>query len=154
MSDPSPPPRAFDAGAGGAGPRGRLQIEHRLERLELDLDQLGAVLGERLALGDHDRDRLAGVDDLLARQRLVRAARARSHDREIRCGQHRDDARQRQGGVGANARDHRVRLVRQHEPGVQQPRDRLSAAKRVVPRTFGSESRRGVETPIAVIRTP
>ena len=41
-----------------------LGIDHRLERLVLDLDQLGAILGDVAAVGEHRRHRLADVADL------------------------------------------------------------------------------------------
>ena len=41
-------------------------IGDRRQRLEIDIDQRGSVLGEIAAVGDHDRDRLADIADLVA----------------------------------------------------------------------------------------
>ena len=55
-----------------AGRRGRHLIEHRLERVVLDDDQVGRFLGDVRVGGKHDGDRLADVADLLERQnRLI-----------------------------------------------------------------------------------
>ena len=67
----------FDPRSGRARSGGGFEVEDGLERIELDLDKLDGVLRDRLALGDHDRQRLAGVDDLLARRAARRAARGR-----------------------------------------------------------------------------
>ena len=116
--------RRLDPRAGRARSGGRLELDDGLERIELDLDELGAVLRDRLVLGDHDRQRLAGVDDLLARERLIQPSRAGGFERQIGGGQDGDDAGQCARRVGRDRRDHRVRLVRQHQAGVQQPDDR------------------------------
>ena len=77
-----------------AGGERRLDVEHRRQRIGVDDDQRGAVLGGRLGLGDHERDRLAGPDDLLARQRLRGAAGA-AGQRQVGGREHGDDARHR-----------------------------------------------------------
>ena len=85
------------SGARRAGPRSGLEVDDRLQRLELHLHQRGAVLGLGLGLGHDQRHRLAGVDDLLARERLVQPALARGDDGQVAGGEHRDHARQRPG---------------------------------------------------------
>ena len=117
-----------------------LEVEHGLERLELGPDELGCVSCRRFGLGDDDRDRLACVDDLLARERLAGAARAGRLDLQIRRGQDLDHA-----GRGARLRrldrnDPRVSFVREHEPSCSSPTTGRSSAKRVSPRTLRSES--------------
>ena len=47
-----------------------LDVDRRCERLVLDDDELRAVLRGGVGLGDDDRNRLAGEDDLLAGERL------------------------------------------------------------------------------------
>ena len=47
------------------------RIDERLEQLVVDLDQRERVLGEVARLGDGDRHRLAGVADLLDRDRVL-----------------------------------------------------------------------------------
>ena len=78
-----------------ARPGGGLEVHHRLERLELHVDERGAVLGLGLGLGDDHRHRLAGVDHLVACERLIEPALARGDDRQVAGGEHRDDARAR-----------------------------------------------------------
>ena len=53
---------------GGARRDRGAQVRHRRQRLELDLDALRRVLGDRAALRDHHRDRIADVADLVAHQ--------------------------------------------------------------------------------------
>ena len=72
-----PRPRRLTRASGASGQHGASSVDDRRERLVLDDDRLGAVLGGRLGLGDDQRDRLAGEDDLLARERLRRPVRAR-----------------------------------------------------------------------------
>ncbi len=55
--------------------RRRTGIEHGLERLVVDLDELGPVLGERPGLGDDERDRLARVPHLSPREHRVTRVR-------------------------------------------------------------------------------
>ena len=71
-------PRADVAGhvvvhqvVGGAG---RLDADDRRQELVLDPDPADRVLGDVAVVGDHERDRLAHVVDLFARQRVLRAA--------------------------------------------------------------------------------
>ncbi len=110
-------------GEGRVGVGGGLEIEHGRERLQFDLDSLRTVLGAGLGLGDDDRDRLAGVQDLGLGQWLVGPAGAGGLDREVLSGQDGRDA----GGcfrrLGADRRDQRVRLVGEDEPRMEQPRN-------------------------------
>ena len=53
----------------GRGRRDR--VHERLEQLVVDLDELERVLGQVARLGDGDRDRLAGVADLVDRDRVL-----------------------------------------------------------------------------------
>ena len=45
---------------------GGARVDDRVERLVLDLDELGGVLGQRARVGHDERDRLAGVAHLVA----------------------------------------------------------------------------------------
>jgi hypothetical protein len=91
-----------------------------LELLGVDDHLVDAVLGGGLGLGDHDRDRLAREDDLLACERLAGAAALSGGDRQIGGGQHGDHARHRLGRLGVDRPDARVRVPGQHQAGVQQ----------------------------------
>ena len=97
--------------ARGAGQDGSLDVGHGLYVLEFDVDQLDRVGGERLGLGDRDRDRLPGVHDLLAGERIFRPARAFGDDRQIVGGEHGDDAGQLPGGGRVDRLDQRVGVV-------------------------------------------
>ena len=112
--------RGRDAHERRVGGQRGLQIEYGRERVGVDDDERGAVLGRGLGFGDHERNRLAGPHDLLARERL-RGAAGTADERQIRGGEHRDDARQIQRRAAVDARDPGVRLGGQHRPRVQQP---------------------------------
>ena len=101
---------------------GGLEIEHRLDRLELDDHPLQAIGGMGLGIGHHDRQRLAGVEDLFAGQRLKRAAAPLARHGEVVGGEHRDHSGRLQRGRCVDRSDRRVRLVGEHQAGVQQPR--------------------------------
>ena len=62
--------RAVDVACGAREPHQRLRrvprLEHRIERLVVDFDELGAVLGERACLGDDGRHRLPNVQHFVA----------------------------------------------------------------------------------------
>ncbi len=109
---------------------GLLEVHDRVQRLVLDEDELRAVLGCRLALGDDDRDGLAREHDLVARQGLRRAV-ASADRRDVPCREHRDHARHLEGGFAVHGTNARVRFRREHGPRVQQPVD---VAVRRVPR--------------------
>ncbi len=51
-------------------------IGDRRQRLEIDLDQRGGVLGEIAAVGHHDRDRLADEADFVLGEAVRHAAPA------------------------------------------------------------------------------
>ena len=85
-----------------AGGQRGLDVEHGGERLGVDDDQRGAVLGRGLGLGDHERDRLAGPHDLLAREWLGGAAGA-AGQRQVGGGEHGDDARDLERGAAVDA---------------------------------------------------
>ena len=58
-------------------------VDDRLQRLVVDVDQLGRVLGEVAALGDDQRDRVADEAHLVVGQRRARASRAVPADRGV-----------------------------------------------------------------------
>ena len=66
-----------------AGRERLLAVEHERQRLVLDRDQLGGVLGERAGVGDHRRDPFARIARDLDRERMAR------HVRRIEAGQQR-----------------------------------------------------------------
>ena len=100
-----------------------LDVDDRGERLVLDDDDLGAVLGRRLGLRDDERDRLSGEDDLLARERLGRAVGAGRREREVRRQEDGDDTGYGQRGLLVDASDARVRLGREDGTRMQQAVD-------------------------------
>ena len=132
---------------GGAGVERLFRIEHRRQRLEIELDQLRRVLGGIAVRRDDDRDRLADVADLVmgqqrllridelvlhqrrpfARQRELRVGHRRQHARELGPGQHKGNAGRRGGArhidrldarMGLRTSDqHRMQHVRQFEIG-------------------------------------
>ena len=58
-----------------AGSRGSAIVAHRRQDLEIDLHRRGGVLRQVAVGRDHDRDGLADITDLVARQRELRARR-------------------------------------------------------------------------------
>ena len=101
----------------------RLDVDDCRERLVVDDDGLGAVLGGGLGLGDDERDGLTGEDDLLARERLGGAVGAGRRDREVGRGEHGDDTRNREGRLLVDATDPRMSLGREDGSRVQQAVD-------------------------------
>ena len=76
------------------------QIDHRRQRLELDVDVVERVLGDVAALGDHDRQRLADMADLVLGERHLGALveddagdRRRRHQQRARAASSRRDRR-------------------------------------------------------------
>ena len=79
----SPPPRRA---SGASGSIAASTSSDRVERLEVELDGVGAVLGRGLAVGEHERHRLAD-EHHLARRAARPAARA-AMDRQVGERQH------------------------------------------------------------------
>ena len=100
-----------------------LHVDGCAERLVVDDDGLGSVLGCRLGLGNDERDGLTGEDHLLARERLRGAVGAGRRDREVGSGEHGDDTGNREGSLLVDATDSRVSLGREHGSRVQQAVD-------------------------------
>ena len=108
--------------ARGIGPGGLAGVAHRRQHVEADDHGGGGVLRKIAVVRDHDRDGLADIADLVARQRQLRARRL---DRRVGH-QHRDLAGRhaRRQVVG---REHRVdarhrarrRRVDRPDPGVR-----------------------------------
>ena len=65
------------------GVLGRRVVDDRRQRLVVDVDELGRVLGEIAALGDHERDRVADEADLALGERRARRLRAPRPDRRV-----------------------------------------------------------------------
>jgi hypothetical protein len=97
-------------------------VGHGRQRLVLDLDELGRVLRQRAAVGDDDRDRVAGVARLVARQRpMVRDLDLCRH-RPGTGQSSRDvagDILARVGGDDSLGGD-RLRGVDAHDPGMRE----------------------------------
>ena len=91
-------------------PRGRHLVEHRLERLVLDLDQVRGLLGDVRVGGQGNGDGLAHVSNLAMRQnRLVvkcgTVVRMRHQLQDVFDGDDRVDAIEREGRAGINPHD-------------------------------------------------
>jgi len=103
----------MEHGIAGGGYR-LLEIDHRRQRIVLDLDQLAGVLGDIAALGHHGRDRLAHVTHLVhgnavLRRRRAGEVRARPrHLRRLRAGHDAEHTGQRLGPGLVDAHDARV----------------------------------------------
>ena len=100
------------------------RVDEHVERLVLDLDELGGVARELARLGDDGDDRVADVADAADRERVVLDLVAgRRRELEERVGQRRDlvagqrpvDAGQRQRRRDVDRDDQRVRVRRAHE---------------------------------------
>ena len=117
------------------GLRGLAAVGGRRQRLVIDLDQGGGVLGEIAVVRDHERDRLAHVGDLAVGERegphpLERRSGVRvpqhaplRHDRgQIVEREHGMDARRRQGGGFRERADERMGMRAAHERHVQDAR--------------------------------
>ena len=121
-------PGASEKAAAHRGERGA-HVGDGVELLVLDHDLFGGVLRLRDALGDHQRDRLAGMQHALARER-----RAERHDQlaavaaaERRMQRGRADAGRVQLLVGQQ-RDDAGRISRR--PGVDRPDARMRCGER------------------------
>ena len=75
------PPRAAAARPGAAA---AMRVDDRRQRLVLDLDQLGGVARQLARLGEHDRDRVALVADLVDREAVLGDPRRRAPGRSGR----------------------------------------------------------------------
>ncbi len=100
-----------------------LDVDSRRERLVLDDDELRAVLRSCVGLGDDDRDRLAGEDDLLTGERLGRAVGSRRREREIGREQDGDDAGNGECSFSVDREDAGVRLGREDRTSVEETVD-------------------------------
>ncbi len=100
-----------------------LDVDDRVERLVVDDDELGAVLGRGFGLGDDERDGLTREDDLLARERLGGPVGAGGREREIGGQEHGHDARDGQSRILVHASNARVCLGREDGSRVQQAVD-------------------------------
>jgi hypothetical protein len=114
-----------------AGRLRRLDGDDRIERLVVDLDEIGGVLRGERGLGDHHRHRLADIHHALARQRMPvrhhelsaiaagqrRVARDAAHAGgvDIGRGHDRDHAAHFLRGIGIDPADARVGVRRAHE---------------------------------------
>ena len=127
---------------GGAGFERFFWIEHRRQRLEIELDQLRRVLGGIAALRHDDRNRLADVADLVmgqqrllridelvlhqrrpfARQRQLRIRHRRQLADKLRPGQHMENAGRRRGARHVDRLDARMRVRAPHQHRMQHVR--------------------------------
>ncbi len=108
---------------------GRQRVEHRLERLVVDLDQLERVLGDVAVARDHDRDRLPGIAGGLDRcgvvgDRTLYPGRERAGERrDVGAGQDPDDSGVRERRRDIDARDPCMSEGRPEDRGVRRIRD-------------------------------
>ena len=127
---------------GGAVAQRLFRIEHRRQRLEIELDQLRRVLGGIAAVRHDDRNRLADVADLVmgqqrllridelvlhqrrpfARQRQLRVRHRRQLADKLRPGQHKENAGRRSGARHVDRLDARMRVRAPHEHRMQHVR--------------------------------
>ena len=104
-----------------------LRVDHRRERLVVDGNQLGRVLGQIAALGHHQRHRLAHIAHVLDRERpLVDLGLERDQERvaelaHVLAGDHRPDAVLCQRLSRVDADNLGVRVRRANDVGVQRP---------------------------------
>ena len=98
----------LEAGPRRAGHDRPIEVEDRFEKGRLDQDE-GGRIGRGLGrLGDDERDRLAGPQDLAPGERLVEPVRAFGDDRQVGGGQDRDDAGDRERRRGIDPLDQRM----------------------------------------------
>ena len=127
--------RAIEPRLGGIAREAGARIEHGRQRLEIERDQAGRVLGHAAAFGHHHRDRLAHIGELpLGQHRRVhgkadggerqcqRDAVAGEQRAQLRVGQHRPHARQCARPAGIDAAQQRMRERAAHEARMQQAR--------------------------------
>ena len=82
----------LEASAGRSRLHRRLELDGGRQRLGIDHDERGPVLGRGLRLGDHERHGLAGEEDLLSDERLAGSRPGGLDQRQVGRGEHRDDA--------------------------------------------------------------
>ena len=127
-----------------AGFRRVARRHHRRQRLDVERDRFGRVLGLRDRLGDHAGDRVADVTHLVAAQRRPRRIADRraiaTLERQIAFepaiggkigrGQDREHARHGLGGGGIDAADDamRVAAAHHHRIGLARPVDVVGVA--------------------------
>jgi hypothetical protein len=113
--------RLLDARArAGAGLHRGLDVDDRRERLVVDDDELGAVLGGGLGLGDDERDRLAAnTTSSRASGSDVRSVPADAIGRSDARGPRRP--RESRGASFVDAADARVRLGREDGRACRRP---------------------------------
>ena len=115
--------RPLEAGPRRAGRDRPIEVEDRFEQGRLDQDE-GGRIGRGLGrLGDHERDRLAGPQDLAPGERLVETVRAFGDDRQVGGGQDRDDAGDRERRRGIDPLDQRMGREGEHRSGVEERRE-------------------------------
>ena len=123
------------------------EVHHGRQPLGIHVDQLGGVLGGRLGLGDDERHRLPDEQRLLAGERLEHPHVLDRGDRQIGGGQDRDHTGHRRAAAASIPRirawAYRLGTIR----AWSSPTIGMSAAYRIVPRTFSFESVRGRATP-------
>ena len=127
---------------GGAGFERFFRIEHRRQRLEIELNQLRRVLGDIAVLRHDDRNRLADMADfVMGQQRLLRIDELVLHQRrpfagqrQLRVrhrrqladkfwpGQHMENAGRRGGARHVDGLDTGVRVRAAHENRMQHMR--------------------------------
>ena len=116
---------ACSCGASGArAASGRLDAR---QRLVVDVDQAGAVLGGVARLGDDHGERLPDEADGVGGQRQRDIAQCFGHGalgrrhptRDVGAGEHPDDARDGSRGIRVDASDAGVGVWAAHEDGVQ-----------------------------------
>ncbi len=97
---------------------GGQRIDDGFERLVFDLHQLGGVFRDVAGFGDDESDRLAGKAHVFDGERpLMHGLLERNQERigelaDVFAGDHRGDARQRQGRGRVDAEDLRMRVRR------------------------------------------
>lgn len=112
--------------------RGVLEVNHGRRRVDVDLDELGCVLGERPRLRDDDGDRVAHEPDVAVGERPFGwrdhvEQRCGGHASpepavEIGGGEHGDDTGRRLGRRGVETDDSPPRHLAPHEVRAQRSR--------------------------------
>ena len=101
-------------------------VDHRVERLVLDLDQFQRVAGAVAVLGDDERDLLTLEAHLVGGEHRLQIARDRSHPGDparlqVRPGEHRVDARVLERGGGVDRGDPGMRERAAENRSVEHP---------------------------------